>query len=271
MNEQQYRKRWIRRHKKYERQTYKILMRYFRDSANKIPFNFLTESNYNMIVEGAITQDDLNNSYYEIYRETGIQEGKWVGNFINKQLKDFTFDLFLSEFEKNLFSWLLQNSSYRIVTVRQDFIKYIQAYLAQGVLDGKTMDELSKELQLLINRRNFYRWQALRIARTETTAAANYAATVAHDTSGVISDKVWISAIDARTRRPPRSDFNHVAMNGVKVPYNEPFNVSGESLMFPGDPKGSAGNVINCRCTVAVVARRDQNGRLIRTDRINTI
>ena len=30
-----------------------------------------------------------------------------------------------------------------------------------------------------------------------------------------------------------------------------------------GDPKGSAGNVINCRCSVAVVPKRDDNGNLV--------
>jgi hypothetical protein len=30
---------------------------------------------------------------------------------------------------------------------------------------------------------------------------------------------------------------------------DEPFIVMGEQLDYPGDPVGSAGNVINCRCT----------------------
>jgi hypothetical protein len=34
--------------------------------------------------------------------------------------------------------------------------------------------------------------------------------------------------------------------------------------MFPGDPKGSAGNVVNCRCSVAQVVRRDKDGNIMR-------
>ena len=30
----------------------------------------------------------------------------------------------------------------------------------------------------------------------------------------------------------------------------KPFNVGGELLMYPSDPKGSAANVINCRCVL---------------------
>lgn len=271
MTEEQYRKRWIRRHGRYEKQAYKIFIRALRDMANNIPFDFMNESNYKMLVENNVTQDDLVNAYYEVYNEIGKKEGEWTGKFINKQIKEWTLSSFLSEWDKRLLTWLLQNSSYRIVTVRQDFIKYIQEFLAFGLNDGKTIQEMARELQVLINRRNFYRWQALRIARTETTAAANYASTVSSSISGVVTDKVWISAQDARTRRPPESQFNHYAMNGVRVAYNEAFNVSGENLMFPGDPKGSAGNVINCRCSSAVVPRRDRNGRIIRTQGIPTV
>jgi hypothetical protein len=52
-------------------------------------------------------------------------------------------------------------------------------------------------------------------------------------------------------------------MNRVKVPLDKPFNVGGEKLMFAGDPKGSAGNVINCRCSIAQVVRRDSNGNIM--------
>ena len=57
-------------------------------------------------------------------------------------------------------------------------------------------------------------------------------------------------------------------MNLVKVPADQPFKVPSKSgvqdMMYPGDPNGSAGNVINCRCSSAIVPRRDKDGRLIR-------
>jgi len=30
----------------------------------------------------------------------------------------------------------------------------------------------------------------------------------------------------------------------------EPFDVDGEDLQYPGDPAGSAGNTINCLCSM---------------------
>mgnify|MGYP001804312122 CR=1 FL=1 len=54
-------------------------------------------------------------------------------------------------------------------------------------------------------------------------------------------------------------------MDGVRVGKDEDFDVQGEKLAYPGDPKGSAANVINCRCTVAVVPRRNSNGEIVFT------
>lgn len=64
----------------------------------------------------------------------------------------------------------------------------------------------------------------------------------------VVGTKVWTSILDNRTRT---GEFNHVEADGQEVPTNEPFIVSGEELMFPGDTSlgASLGNVINCRCS----------------------
>jgi len=278
----QYRQRWRRRHKKYEKQAYKLFISAFRDMALDLPWNFMNSSNYKNIIETSVTQDDLTNAYYNVYNKVGKQEGEYVGKYLNKQIeeltKEWTISSFLSIWERNLFEWLLTNTSRRIIETRQTFINYLNKIIAFGINDGKTLPEIAKELTNYVNNpnnrgwiyklnnnRTFYRWEALRIARTETTAAANYAATVSGNISGVMTEKVWISAQDPRTRRPPKSPYDHYNMNGVKVGAKEPFNVSGENLMYPGDPKASAGNVINCRCASAIVPKRDQNGRLIRS------
>ena len=61
----------------------------------------------------------------------------------------------------------------------------------------------------------------------------------------------WVSAQDDRTR--DTSEADHVDADGQTVGMKEPFTVSGEKLMFPGDPSGSAANVINCRCAVVFI------------------
>ena len=54
--------------------------------------------------------------------------------------------------------------------------------------------------------------------------------------------KQWIATGDGRTR------LSHLIAHGQVVLVNKPFIVAGEKLMYPGDPKGSASNTIQCRC-----------------------
>jgi uncharacterized protein with gpF-like domain len=58
--------------------------------------------------------------------------------------------------------------------------------------------------------------------------------------------KEWVSRGDSRVRDA------HRAADGQVVPMNMPFIVKGESLQYPGDPAGSASNIVNCRCSSQV-------------------
>jgi HK97 family phage portal protein len=88
------------------------------------------------------------------------------------------------------------------------------------------------------------------IARTEVGRASNWATLEGYDQSGIVPEKEWISTKDGRTRGNDEDDeFDHVSCDGQVQPLHDPFDVSGEELQYPGDDAGSAGNVINCRCT----------------------
>ncbi len=56
--------------------------------------------------------------------------------------------------------------------------------------------------------------------------------------------KTWETTSD--NPRPAHEDAD-----GQEVPIDEPFDVDGEDLDYPGDPNGSDGNVINCMCIMS--------------------
>lgn len=273
MNKAKYRKMWLRAHKGYERSAYNILRKYFRQQALKVPYAFLDKENYKQTINNTVLIGGLYDVYFEVYRIIGTVHGERIGKGINRDIKEFNPLTFGSEYQRGLFNWVLENIGFRIVSVRQEFVRYIQALVAQGFKDGLTTRELAAQIQKLIGRRDFYRWQALRIARTESALAANRAAVVAGEASGIVLDKLWISIPDNRTRPQPgkTAEFDHRVMDGVKVEQDGFFNVQGEFLAYPSaavtktGAKSSGGNVINCRCTTALVPRRDSNGRIIRT------
>jgi len=65
--------------------------------------------------------------------------------------------------------------------------------------------------------------------------------------------KEWITQLDELVRSNPPSAFDHRIVHGQRRKLKEPFNVSGEFLMYPGDSAGSPGNVISCRCVIGHV------------------
>ena len=103
------------------------------------------------------------------------------------------------------------------------------------------------------------------IARTETHSAANFGANEAAKATGLQLQKEWVSVEDHRTRDFGEGDgvidtFSHRAMNGAVAEMDQAFSVPNrlggfEKMMFPGDPVGSAGNTINCRCAVSHIVK----------------
>ncbi len=55
-------------------------------------------------------------------------------------------------------------------------------------------------------------------------------------------EKEWVAILDSRTRS------SHALADGQVVNVQDSYSVEGEALMYPRDPNGSAGNIINCRC-----------------------
>lgn len=62
--------------------------------------------------------------------------------------------------------------------------------------------------------------------------------------------KFWLDADDDRVRDAHRIAGERYGVKGEPgpIPVGKAFLVDGEELMFPRDPRGSAGNTINCRC-----------------------
>lgn len=128
---------------------------------------------------------------------------------------------------------------------------------AQANTDGLTSSELATKIAELYSVR---RDEALRIAWTETGTAYNAATQMGWEQSGVVTQKAWLSSKDAFVRTLEAGDeFDHAAMDDIAVGMDEDFVVPGkngdESIPYPGE--GSAGNRINCRCTMVPVVDED--------------
>ena len=157
-------------------------------------------------------------------------------------------------YESFINGWIARYGSQKITqivgTTRDQVIAIVNPIIADGIAQGLGQEAVGADIERAVRDSGgvLARARARVIARTEThqaSQAGNMAAAMATD---IPIKKEWISA-----NQPGRTRDDHLDASGQMVPINAPFVVGGESLMYPGDPSGSAGNVINCRCTVGYV------------------
>jgi SPP1 gp7 family putative phage head morphogenesis protein len=117
----------------------------------------------------------------------------------------------------------------------------VKSTLQEGIEAGEPTDDLAKRVREKFT--GISKERAETIAQTETAAAYGHARQKGMEETG-IEWKEWLTAGDDKVRA------EHVRANEQQRRVDEPFDIAGEKLMHPGDPKGSARNVINCRCVV---------------------
>lgn len=133
--------------------------------------------------------------------------------------------------------------------------KQIAASVTSGILQGKSLKSMADDLQERIPEMS--RNSALRAARTAVTGAQNAGRTdsyAAAEKMGVKTKRKWVATLDNRTRH------EHGELDGQVVAVDEPFEVGGYSLMFPGDPSGPPHLIYNCRCRIKPVVEGHEQG-----------
>lgn len=264
-NKQAYRKRYLRLRAKYEAFASVKFRRLFREWNSKIELSG-PRGFWRGQIEASLPLEDMIRTYVEVYQGISIPHGIRVQKELDRATKAIDLNKFTSDMNQAITRYINKFGLTRVVSMRRQYIEHIVALISTDYNIALPDAELIKIIQGVVGHRNFYRWQAERIARTEATAAASYGAVKAGESFGFITNKEWISSNDPRTRRRPPGDYDHLEMDGVTVGQTEFFEFNGgqDRIQYPGDPTGQASNVINCRCTIAVVPKRDANGRLIR-------
>lgn len=162
---------------------------------------------------------------------------QWIADIVNY----FTQDLFA----------LVQNIT---ATTRQQILDV----LTRAQNEGQSFEWIENQLtspQLVA-------YRARLIARTETAKGAFVGRQLANRDTEWETEKEWISANDHRTRHGHRLVDGEVIDDEARFQVQHPKGV--DMMQGPGDPTASAANLCNCRCSQALKAKRDKDGRLIR-------
>lgn len=256
-NRQQYADDFKRKHHSLEQTQYRNFKKAL-DSQTEQVIHFIHlhgVENLEHVISILIDEQAIKNAYKRCYLFVGVEQAKWTYRRIQRiAIAQKSWITFFSERWRRLMSTFFETqSSDKITNVNETTKDTIRQLLSesQDLPTSQRADYIVNQLKSP----DFNRMRALRIARTETTTAANYGAVIGGESSDYEVGKTWVPILDMNTRPA------HAEMDGTPaISMNEAFVVGGEELMYPGDPNGSASNVINCRCALAVIPLLDDRG-----------
>lgn len=156
-----------------------------------------------------------------------------------KEKKDITqedvYRLYIDE-------WLRANGGRKISQINRTTMEEIRAVL----VNANTVEEVHAALNTYFNANVASR--ALRIAWTETSTATNIGSLqCVRAVATRESDKIWRTLNDAQVRDSHRS-MEASRAEGLEGAFRVPAKLGYDFMQCPGDPTGSAANVVNCRC-----------------------
>lgn len=219
----------------------------------------------------AISDKAIKKTIQKLHLAMGVKMAQISSKVVKRSVKGHYEALEVKSAETDLFSYTIlqylqtQGLDQLASDITNTTKEQIRRYLIQSAEQNLTLPESI----VLLRGAGITDYRAELIARTETGRAANIGSMVGATSTGLVTVKEWIAAKDNRTRRIPRDQFDHLNMDGTKIPMDATFKIQNkkggfEFMLHPCDSSGSAGDVCNCRCTLGYEAQRDKNGKLLK-------
>lgn len=148
----------------------------------------------------------------------------------------------------------------RLRNVDNEVFNRVAAQVSRSVEEGWSIPETAAAIEEELSPANpLWQNRALTVARTETISALNAGRLdsfqqIAADNPDLKFQKQWLATLDHRVRD------THRRADQQRRDLDKTFSVGTAELRFPGDPRGPAKEVIQCRCTpIMVEAGREVN------------
>lgn len=221
--------------------------------------------------ESEIINGELLMLITKMHRSAGLTWAlRWYRE-LRRETRKYSGIGFNEEWTSAILNFFRDNNLMLVGGITTTTREMLLTFLNEGIEEGLSIEQI---VQRILERSNvIVRNRAYTIVRTELNAGANAGTVAGASTLEYETNKEWLTSRDHRVRgQKPKDKFSHVVLDGDSVELDGKFN-NGEFLDFPGDPKASAANRINCRCTLLVRPKRDDRGRLIPRQggiRINT-
>ena len=137
--------------------------------------------------------------------------------------------------------WIKINGGTEITEIVGTTMQDINNIVSEARVEGLSERDTAKLIQAVAPTKSASRSQT--IARTESHGSSQGISLDVANQTDIPMKKVWLTS-GSRARQ------SHKDANNQSVAIAQPFTVGREKLDYPGDPRGSAKNVINCRCVI---------------------
>lgn len=182
-------------------------------------------------------------------KKIGITNLEYAEELINAKISELGIDETYTLFNDNILSNIIKGNVFTEIamegfTDKAYIYNELRREFAVGLLKGESIPKLAKRVQKSLNSSMN---RAILIARTENTRVQNQSREEVFKNAtekGIKLKKQWVSAGDKRVRS------SHQRLEGEVVNMKESFSNNCE---YPGDPRGGASEVCNCRCTMAAL------------------
>lgn len=207
-------------------------------TAQQTAYQLAREEQYSIFATGA------NYAFYELEQQAGVA---------------FNLTLYSTEAVRRLLKEnpkLVPNKRIKSESSRTYDARVFNRYVMQGIIQGKSVHDIA--VQAVNGMADTEIHWAMNNAITALTGAQNAGALQQMRNAralGIDTEKRWNCTLDYRTREM------HRLLDQETAALEEPFEVEGYEIMYPGDPDAAPEMVYHCRCklTSALVRYPRQN------------
>jgi len=224
-----------------------VFIRAFDDQIQPLYERIMETSDIRDIEVPPLDDHVIADAYKRLYMTTAlpfamdkIRQRKWTKSE-EEIFEDLIMQNILNYLEIHAGETVVAAGNTSIILIEKLLKRLTPEIIEQGVGVGQAQTMLRDAIKSEWHKAKYFRTE--RIVRTEVNRASNWGSLEGVKSTGIPHNKIWISAFAQDSRS------EHMDADGQQVDINEPFIVGGEELHYPGDPKGSAGNTINCLCS----------------------
>lgn len=240
-------------HERYSKRAAKIfrigLMRHFEKMLEAAKDNGFRD--LSLVITRA-DSSDINKAFINVYQGTGIDAAFGTFDDMTKKSRQFidtdngkknVRSKWLKELEGIALDETIPARGAVLTTSQEIFVDFVDDALSKGA----SLTDVAKGLRMKFN--EIMPWRSFNIARTEVLSAYNFGSEIGAQETGFQFKRTWLASVDGRERASHRAVSGTPAINGGWI-VEQPSGGMPDFMRFPGDPRASAANRVNCRCTV---------------------